>query len=173
MFDFSKYVVGHVANCGSSTLDDLKNPDVTADSQIRWIKELFLQIINFDLTIICSKTHDHFLSFKSQDTFVLVHLSEQFPSCLKYWFYNARIFLPSCSLQAQNFQHIPACCVAVKQYWEGSGNVSLFLEESSVRDRGLSIKILQGMLDSAIALFRFQPYPFFLFVNWKIGMQEW
>ena len=45
---FQQNVVGHLENCGFATLDDLKNPDVTADSQIRWIQELFLQIIRFD-----------------------------------------------------------------------------------------------------------------------------
>lgn len=115
VFDFSKYVVGHLENCGFSTLDDLKPPNITADSQIRWIKELFLEIIYFYLIIICSKTQNYyFLSFESQDTFVLVHLSQRFPSCLKYCFYNACIRLPSCTLYSWNFQHVPACCVAVK-----------------------------------------------------------
>lgn len=41
----------------------------------------------------------------------------------------------------------------------------------SVTEVGVS-RALQSLLDSAIDLFRFQHYPFFLFICWGPGKQE-
>lgn len=45
-------------------------------------------------------------------------------------------------------------------------------EVVSVTEIGVS-RALQGLLDSAIDLFRFQPYPSFLFICWGTGKPEW